>query len=240
MLTEEILVVNDGSLLLPVMSCLLEAKGYRLSLTDSSEEAFVRLNTRNIKMVIVKMNGKQMDRLMLMHMVKNLSDDNKLIILAEAATPPAAIFEIEADDYILLPRRMAGIWRRISLHLEPSPRQPGFHRDKSLALQVTRQIFQTLDLLLQEMLDEATSLSRDLKLLKLKSDSRAEGEEGATFQKTSNMTQTLIGMTEAFFHKFLYEKLAASSPAVIDLEPDAVLPAIEETGRESYTLSPPG
>ena len=39
MIRMEILMVNDGSLLLQVMGCLLETRGYRLVLTDSSEEA---------------------------------------------------------------------------------------------------------------------------------------------------------------------------------------------------------
>ena len=42
MTPDEILVVNDGSMLLQIMGCLLESSGYPLSLTDSPEEALVR------------------------------------------------------------------------------------------------------------------------------------------------------------------------------------------------------
>ena len=42
MMPDEILVVNDGSLLLQMMGCLLKTRGYPLSLTDSPEEALVR------------------------------------------------------------------------------------------------------------------------------------------------------------------------------------------------------
>ena len=39
MLAEEILMVNDGSLLLKMMGALLENQGFRINLTDSPEEA---------------------------------------------------------------------------------------------------------------------------------------------------------------------------------------------------------
>ena len=238
MVGEEILIVNDGSLLLPVIACLLETKGYRLSFTDSPEEALVRLSTRNITLAIVKINGRQVDRLMLMQMVKHLADDNKLIILAEAANPPAAIFEIEADDYIFLPCRMAVIWRRLVFHLQPALRKSRFHQDESPAFVVNRQIFHTLDLMLEEMLDEATSLDRGLKHLKGKFNRRDKGEGGANFQDTPKMPQTLISMTEEFFHRFLYEKVTGPSPDIIDLEPEAIFPVIEkpDKGLTAYHL----
>jgi DNA-binding NtrC family response regulator len=113
MLTEEILMVNDGSLLLQIMGGLLESKGYHINLTYSPEEALVLLSTRHVMLVVMKLDAQQTDRLAVMHMVKELNGGAKLIIIGESTYLPAEIFEIEADDYILLPCQAAEIWRRL-------------------------------------------------------------------------------------------------------------------------------
>src|SRR5271157_2206966 len=89
MVPEEILIVNDGSLLLQMVGGLLENKGYQLSLTDSPEEALVLLNSRNIILAVIKLNGQQPDRMALMHMVKELDAGTKLILMGDQTRLPA-------------------------------------------------------------------------------------------------------------------------------------------------------
>ena len=108
MVPEEILIVNDGSLLLQMVGGLLENKGYQLSLTDSPEEALVLLSSRNIILAVIKLNGQQPDRLALLHMVKELDAGTRLIIVSDQAYLPAEAFEVEADDYLILPCSRCG------------------------------------------------------------------------------------------------------------------------------------
>ena len=130
MIPEEILIVNDGSLLLKMVGGLLENKGYQLSLTDSPEEALAKLSTRNIVLAVIKLDGHQTDRLAVLHMVKEVSAETRLVIVGNKDGLPAEVFEVDADDYVLLPCRIAEVWRRLSMCLEstscrPSPwRQP--------------------------------------------------------------------------------------------------------------------
>lgn len=124
MLAEEVLMVNDGSLLLKLMGSLLEGKGYHISLTDSPEEALVLLSTRNIVLVVMKLNGQQTDRLAVAHMVRELNGGTQLIILGESTHLPVEIFELEADDYILMPCRASEIWRRLLSSLKTATSQP--------------------------------------------------------------------------------------------------------------------
>ena len=132
MLAEEILIVNDGSLLLKMMASLLESKGYHISLTDSPEEALPLLSTRHIVLVVMKLNGQQTDRLAVAHMVKEVDDETKLVIVGESNHLPVEIFEIEADDYLLLPCRAAEVWRRLLASLKTASSSP--HRPPELRL----------------------------------------------------------------------------------------------------------
>jgi DNA-binding response OmpR family regulator len=118
MLVEEILMVNDGSPLLKKMGSLLEHKGHQLSLTDSPEDALVLLSTRNIVLAVIKLNGQQPDRLALLHRVKELDAGTKLIIMSDQERLPAEAFEVDADDYLILPCRPAEIWRRLTSYQE--------------------------------------------------------------------------------------------------------------------------
>jgi DNA-binding response OmpR family regulator len=122
--SEEILIVNDGSLLLKMVGGLLEDLGYQLSLTDTPEEALRLLSSRNIVLAVIKLNGHQAQRLAVMRMVKEMDAGTRLIIVGDQGRLPAEAFEVEADDYLLLPCRGAEIWRRLTLSLEPPVPQP--------------------------------------------------------------------------------------------------------------------
>lgn len=119
MVVEEVLIVNDGSLPLKMMGALLENNGYHLSLTDSPEEALGLLSTRNIILAVIKLNGRQADRLAVLHMVKELDAGTRLIIMGDQASLPIESYEVEVDDYLILPCRPAEIWRRLTSYLEP-------------------------------------------------------------------------------------------------------------------------
>ena len=216
---DEILVVNDGSLLLQMMGCLMANRGYHLSLTDSSEEALVRLSARKINLVILKLNGGQMDRLAVMQMVKEVNPRTKLVILMEKAHLPAAIFEIEADDYILLPCRMAEIWRRLSRCLEPLPGKPAVFPENHRVHPINQKAFHNLRLKFLDLQNQATSIARSLELLKHKLNGRFEPGVETIFQETFQSTRTLMGITDGFLQKFLPENHPETSSCCLDLEP---------------------
>jgi DNA-binding response OmpR family regulator len=232
MIPNEILIVNDGSLLLQMMGCLMETRGYHLSLTDSPEEALVRLSARNVNLVIMKLNGEQIDRLAVMQMVKKLNSGTKLIILGEEAHLPAEIFEIEADDYVLLPCRMAEIWRRLSRCLEPAPGKPAVFRENSQVHTLNRQVFNNLCLRFHDMQGQATSIAKGLELLKQRLNGRFECEVEAIFQETFQSTRTLIGITEEFLQKFLTGNHPKTPPCCLDLKQEVIHPAEKELGEE--------
>lgn len=231
MIRMEILMVNDGSLLLQVMGCLLETRGYRLVLTDSSEEALVLLKTRNFNLVIVKINGKQIDRLSLMLMVKELNAAAKLIIMAEAAHPPVEIFEVEPDDYILLPCRNGEIWRRLSIYLKPIPRKLSGIREKSLMRLVSQRLFNRMSLTYQDLQGVATAIAKDLDLLNLHLQGKVPGEVETALQNTQEKTQALISLTKDFFRQVLYDKPTDKPASFIDLNEEVAPPSVGKPGQ---------
>jgi len=164
MLAEEILMVNDGSLLLNLISGLLEGKGYHVNLTDSPEEALVLLSTRHIVLVVMKLNGQQSDRLAVAHMVKELHGGTELVIVGESAHLPAEIFEIEADDYILLPCRTVEVWRRLLSSLETMSFQPARSPKDRLTPSLDQHFFSSGGLIFLDLLGRLTLVNSGLRI----------------------------------------------------------------------------
>jgi signal transduction histidine kinase len=232
MIPEEILIVNDGSLLLKMIGGLLEHKGYHLSITDSPEEALMWLSTRNIVLVVMKMNGRQTDRLAMMHMVKELNGGTKLIVMGDQARLPVEIFEIEADDYVILPCRVAEIWRRLARCLEEPVTLPGVPREDGLLHPVNQRVFHNLGLMFHDIQGLLTSVNEGMKLLDRRMNGRFDDEVEAIFQKTYQKTRALLGICEDFFGKFAHDEGAEVIGDQVDLQEDVINPVVQEFGEE--------
>jgi signal transduction histidine kinase len=232
MIPEEILIVNDGSLLLKLMGGLLEHKGYHLSLTDSPEEALVLLSSRNIMLVVMKLNGQQTDRLAVMHMVKELNSGTKLIVLGDQDHLPPEIFEIQADDYVILPCRVAEIWRRLALCLDMPAALPALSQEDGLLHPVNHRVLHNLGLMFHDMRGLLTSVHEGMKLLDRRMDGRFDGEVEAIFQKTYQKTRTLLGLCDDFFNKFQKSHHLQADSDRVDLGEDVIEPVVQEFGEE--------
>jgi signal transduction histidine kinase len=232
MVPEEILIVNDGSLLLKMMGGLLENRGYHLSLTDSPEEGLVLLSSRNIILAVVKLNGQQTDRLAVMHMVKELNSGTRLIVVGDQAHLPVEIFEIEADDYVILPCRTAEVWRRLTLCLESPVSQPEVTREEDLMHPVNQRVLHNLGLMFHDMRGLLTSINEGMKMLDRRLDDRCGREVGAIFHKTFQKTQTLLGVSEEFLRNFLSQTHGPNGKDRVDLRKDIIDPVVSEFGKE--------
>lgn len=228
MLAEEILLVNDGSPLLKMIGGLLENKGYLLSLTDSSEDALELLSSRNISLVVMKLNGRQNDRLALAHMVKELNGGAKLIVLGEARRLPAEIFEIDAADYILLPCRAADIWRRIFSALKGQSAPSAEIQEISQPHPVNRRVMNNLGLMFHDLRGLLTSIDEGLKTVQRRSHGKLAGELDAVLQETYRKSRTLINLADEFLQKFQNRSELTSSTQLVDLREEIVAPVLEE------------
>ncbi len=228
MLPEEILLINDGSPLLKMIRGFLENKGYLLMLTDSSEEALELLSSRNIMLVVMKINGRQNDRLALAHLVKELHSRAGLVIMGEARRLPAEIFEIDATDYILLPCRVAEIWRRLLLALKGESVPSGSTWEIVQPHPVNRRVLNNLGIMFHDLRGLLTSIDEGLKTVRRRTRGRLAGELEDVFQETFRKSRTLINMADEFLQKFQNRPGETPSTKLVDLREEVVAPVLEE------------
>jgi signal transduction histidine kinase len=232
MVPEEILIVNDGSLLLKMMAALLENKGYNLCLTDSPEEALVQLSTRNVSLAVIKIDGQQSDRLAAMHMVKELNDDTRLIVVGEQERLPAEIFEIEAEDYVILPCRIAEVWQRLSRCLKAPAAPSEVSRDDVPLHPVNQRFFHRLGLMFHDLQGLLRSINEGMRLLDRRLDGLADPEVEEIFQRTFQKTRTLFGVSQDFLQKFNGGGSPETAVPRLDLREDVIEPVVMEFGEE--------
>ncbi len=232
MIPEEILIVNDGSLLLKMVGGLLENKGYQISLTDSPEDALAQLSTRNIALAVIKLDGHQADRLAVLPMVKELNAGARLVIVGDKVGLPAEVFEVDADDYVLLPCRIAEVWRRLTLCLESTTCRPEPVREDTRMHPVNQRVFQNLGLMFHDVRGLLTAINEGMKCLDRRLHGTCTPEVAEIFQKTYEKTRTLLGVSEEFLQKFRHEPECQPPCQRVDLREDLIDPVVQEFGNE--------
>jgi signal transduction histidine kinase len=232
MIPEEILIVNDGSLLLKMVGGLLENKGYQLSLTDSPEEALGKLSSRNIALAVIKLHGQQTDRLAVLHMVKELNPETRLVIMGDKIGLPAEVFEVDADDYVLLPCRIAEVWRRLTQCLESTTCRPEPVREESGLHPVNQRVFQNLGLMFHDMRGMLTSINEGMKIMDRRMNGNCAVDVAEVLQKTMEKTQTLLAVSNEFLQKFSNGPDSVPCSDRVDLRDDLINPVVQEFGSE--------
>jgi signal transduction histidine kinase len=216
-----------------MMAGLLENKGYTLCLTDSPEEALVQLSTRNVTLAVIKVNGQQADRLAVMHMVKELNGGTRLIVVGQQTHLPAEIFEVEAEDYVILPCRIAEVWRRLSQCLEAPAPPPEASQDDDVHLHpVNHRLLHHLGLLFHDLRDLLTAINEGMRLLDRRLDGLADPEVEEIFHRTFQKTRTLFSLSEEFLQKFKTGGSAGNDGPSLDLREDVIEPVVMEFGEE--------
>ena len=127
-----ILLVNDGSLLLTWLGGLLESRGYAVMTTEVSEEALTTLRTRPVHLVVVHTGARRRRHLDILSQVKVLCPQARLVVVSEKASLPMEALEIDADDYLILPARPLEVWQRLQAFLPH--KAPGRFRSRQSLL----------------------------------------------------------------------------------------------------------
>jgi signal transduction histidine kinase len=138
------------------------------------------------------------------------------------------MFEIEADDYILLPCRSSAIWRRLISLLKAAAPSPPAWPQKDLLHPLNRRVFHNLGLIFHNVRGHLTSITEGLKILDRRTSGRLDHEAETIFQETFRRSRTLINMAEEFLHKFHSQDRVQWPKKLVDLREDVVAPILEE------------
>jgi two-component system, sensor histidine kinase and response regulator len=231
----DILLIGDGTNLLRTICWVLEYKGFTVKATGSPEAALEAMVKKNYDLVIGKLSADDQEGLAIMERAKRLNPEVKIMVISAngEAIFPLEAYELEVDDYILMPVSPTELWRRVTqclegqevVDLEPL-RLPSEipWRDKTRPQMM---------LMLHDLRGSMVSTAAALKLMVR--DARGDMNEAAQakLQEVSGRVENLIHLTDEFFGKALKAQWpGAKKRDLHDLREDIVEPVLAELATD--------
>lgn len=230
----EILLLGDGSHLFRTIAWVLEYKGYAVRTAISSEAALEALVKKNYDLVIAKLTMGEADGIDVLMRAKRLNPEVKIMVVSgnhEVAFPPEA-YQIEVDDYILMPVSPTELWRRVSQCLEsleivdlvPTRTNPA-----QTATEVNERVLDRLMMMFHDLRGSMVSTAASLKLLvRGRYGEMGESALGKLHEVSDNIDK-LILLTEEFMSKaFSCAGEGEMEKEMLDLRRDVVKPVLDE------------
>ena len=122
----DILVTGDGTNLLQTIGLVLKSKSFAVKTTTGQEAALEALLRKNYDLVVAKLTTDNLEGLDILKRAKRLNPEVKVIAVTDNhdAIFPREAYEIEVDDYLLMPLSPPELWRRVSRCLRAGGREP--------------------------------------------------------------------------------------------------------------------
>ncbi|MCC6446177.1 MAG: response regulator [Armatimonadetes bacterium] len=125
----DILIVDDDTKLLDVLTTLLQMEGHRMTAYDTAQEALMLAKDKPFDLVITDLRMRRMDGLQLLKVAKLINPDLRVVIMTAYATVDTTVEAMRsgAYDYLRKPFKLneiKAIIRRVQEEKrEPRPRE---------------------------------------------------------------------------------------------------------------------
>ncbi len=234
----EILLLGDGSHLFRTMAWVLEYKGFAVRTAIGPETALEALVKKNYDLVIAKLSMAEADGVDLLKRARRLNPEVKIMVVSgnHEVTFPQEAYEIEVDDYILMPISPTELWRRVSQCLESLEivdLVPARLNPVKTPSEGNERVLDRLMMMVHDLRGAMVSTSASLKLLVR----GRYGEMGepvlGKLHEVSDNVDNLILLTEEFMGKaFSRASDGYAEKERLDLRQDVVGPVLEELATE--------
>jgi two-component system, sensor histidine kinase and response regulator len=116
----DILLIGDGTNLLKTIGWVLDYKGFAVKVTASPEGALDAMVKKNFDLVIARLSLDDRESLDMLKAARRLNPEVKIMAVSgeNAAIFPLEAYELDIDDYLLMPVSPPELWRRVSRCLD--------------------------------------------------------------------------------------------------------------------------
>ena len=120
MAKNEILLLGDGSHSFRTMGWVLEYKGSSIKAVRGAEAALEAMVKKNYDLVIAKISQEEKDNLAALRQAKKINPLTKIILITDHLDLafPLEAYNIDIDDYIIMPISAGEFCRRVESCLE--------------------------------------------------------------------------------------------------------------------------
>ena len=121
-MANEILLLGDGSRPFRTMGWVLEYRGFSIKALRGPEAALEALVKKNYDLIIAKLSREGKDNLAVLRQAKKISPLTKVMLVTDHLDLafPLEAYNIDIDDYVIMPISAGEFWRRVEKCLEGS------------------------------------------------------------------------------------------------------------------------
>jgi two-component system, sensor histidine kinase and response regulator len=236
MAKQDILLIGDGTNLLKTIGWVLDYKGFAVKVTTSPGAALEALVKKNYDLVIAKITSADRESLDILKRAKRLNPEVKIMVVSDNSDAifPLEAYQVEADDYLLMPLSPPELWRRVSHCLEDREvvdLQPvqgaaaSAGRDDSPDPQ--------LMLIFHDIRGAMVATAASLKLMARGKDGEMSRAAKAKLHEVTGRIENTIHLMEDFISESLVDRFpGAGDEACLDLNGDIVEPVLAELAAD--------
>ncbi len=232
----DILLIGDGTNLLKTIGWVLDYKGFAVKVTASPEAALEAMVKKNYDLVMGKLTADDRETLDILQRAKRLNPEVKIMVVSgkSDATFPLEAYELDVDDYLLMPVSPTELWRRVIHCLEDREvidLQPV--RGSAASSRMGDLTNPQMTLMFHDIRGSMVATAASLKLM-------ARGTVGEMSEKAKARLHEATGRIEKTIHlmeDFIDKSLAGRRPGArdedcLDLTEDIVKPVLAELATE--------
>jgi len=111
----EILLLGGGSRSFRTVDWVLEYRGFSVNAFGSPEAALEALVKKNYDLIIARISKEERDNLEVLKRAKRLNPETKVMLVSGSldTTFPLEAYQIDVDDYVIMPISASELWRRV-------------------------------------------------------------------------------------------------------------------------------
>ena len=236
MAKHDILLIGDGTNLLKTIGWVLDYKGFVVRVAASPEAALEALVKKNYDLIIAKLTNADRESVDILKRAKRLNPEVKIMVVSgnNEAIFPLEAFQVEVDDYLLMPVSPAQLWRRVNGCLEDREVLDLQPIKSSAASSVMDELTNPqLMLMFHDIRGSMVAAAASLKLMARGADGKISQEVKAKLREVTGRVENTVQLMEDFIGEALVnDRPEARDEAGLDLNDDIVEPVLAELAAE--------
>jgi two-component system sensor histidine kinase/response regulator len=231
----DILMIGDGTNLLKTIGWVLDYKGFAVKETANPEAALEALVKKNYDLVIARLSMDDRESLDILKRARRLNPEVKIMVVSgnHDAVFPLEAYEIEIDDYLLMPVSPPELWRRVSHCLEDRGMVDLQPVRSSVVSSRTNGVAGTQVMLMShDVRGSMVATAASLKLMARGRYGELSEPARAKLQEATERIETTIHLIEDFLGRSLADHPAATDADSLNVAQDIVEPVLAELAAE--------
>ncbi len=231
----DILLIGDGTNLLKTIGWVLDYKGFTVKVTANPEAALEAMVKKNYDLVIARLSADDMESLDILKRARRLNPEVKIMAVSgnNAAVFPLEAYELDIDDYLLMPVSPPELWRRVRRCLEDRDVMD-LQPERGTAARARKRDAAEPQMMLMshDVRGAMVATAASLQLMARGTYGELSDIAKAKLQEAAGRIENMIHLIEDSLGRPLTDRHSATDEEILNVSEDIVTPVLAELAAE--------